>query len=152
MLLIVACTPEPQLVVRGAGKTIAVWNVENVTPFEDVRPDFGDLLSVRIIETVKETGTYDVVERDRLVLALEELHLGTSSLVDESTRLKLGRLVGAQLMIFGGYQVIANQMRLDLRLVEVETGRVLKASEKTVPAGNISAWLQAAGDAAKELF
>jgi curli biogenesis system outer membrane secretion channel CsgG len=93
-----------------------------------------------------------VVERERLLLALQELNLATTSLTDESTRLQIGRIVGAQLMIFGGYQVIVDKMRLDLRLVEVESGSILKAAEKTTSATDVSEWLRAAREAALELF
>jgi hypothetical protein len=82
---------------------------------------------------------------------LEELHLGSSALADEQTRLKLGKLVGARLMVFGGYQVFGGQMRIDLRLVEVETGKVLKAVHKIAPSGDMSGWLDAAGMAGGEL-
>lgn len=99
-----------------------------------------------------EKGKYSVVERERLLLALEELRLGTTSLVDESSRLELGRLVGAQLMVFGGYQIIGEMMRVDLRLVEVESGKVLKAVEKTTSAADLSGWLNATRKAAEELF
>ena len=117
----------------------------------DGRPDLGGLLSAKVIETLKEKTAYDVVERERLSLVLEEQNLGSSQLADESTRLRLGRLVGAQLMIFGGYQVIGGQMRLDIRLVEVETGKILKATERTVSAGDLTGWLNAAAEAAAEL-
>jgi curli biogenesis system outer membrane secretion channel CsgG len=112
----------------------------------------GELLSTKVIETFKETDLYTVVERERLLLVLEELNLGTTSLVDETTRLRIGKLVGAQLMVFGGYQVIEEQMRLDLRLVEVETGKIRKAAQKTVSSTDLPGWLNAAKETAAQLF
>jgi len=58
----------------------------------------------------------------------------------------------AQLMVFGGYQVIEEQMRLDLRLVEVETGRIRKAAQKTVSSTDLPGWLNAAKETAAQLF
>ena len=83
---------------------------------------------------------------------MEELKLGSSSLADEDTRLKLGRLSGARLMVFGGYQIIGSRMRLDLRLVEVETGKIIKAVQKVSPASDLPGWLNSARGAAEELF
>lgn len=54
-------------------------------------------------------------------------------------------------MVFGGYQSIGRQMRLDLRLVDVETGRVVKAVQRTTT-GDVTAWIEAAGEAAAELY
>ena len=65
-----------------------------------------------------------------MLLVLEELNLGTSGLISESTRLEIGRIIGARSMVFGSYIVINNIMRMDLRKVEVETGLVLKAISK----------------------
>ena len=147
---VAGCATKP--VSYKEGTTIAVWDIEDLSPMESGRPDLGQLLSAKVIETLNETGRQTVVERERLLLALEELGLGTTSLVDEATRLRIGRIVGARLMVFGAYQVIADKMRLDLRLVEVESGSILKAAEKITSAADLSEWLKAAGEASLELF
>ncbi len=147
---VASCATKP--VSYKEGTTVAAWDLENLSPMECGRPDLGELLSAKVIETFKETGNYTVVERERLLLVLEELGLGTTSLADETTRLRIGRIVGARLMVFGAYQVIADKMRLDLRLVEVETGSILKAAQKTTSAADLSGWLKAAREATTELF
>jgi len=139
---VASCAGRPMVVQKGA--TIAVWDFEDASPLVRAKPDLGEILSAKVIETLKGKEGLIVVERERLLLALEELHLGTTALVDETTRLELGKLVGAQLMIFGSYLFIGDVMRLDLRLVEVETGRIPKAVAKTVSSTDLSAWLNAA--------
>ncbi len=150
ILALFAGCATPRAVSPGGG-TIAVWDLEDLTPSESSRPDLGELLAGKAVETIKENTAFTVVERQRLLLALEELNLGTTSLVNEDTRLAIGKMVGAKLMVFGGYQVVLDQMRLDLRLVEVETGKILKAAQQTTGAG-IAAWLTAAQEATKALF
>jgi len=135
-----------------SSRVIAVWDLEDLSPFGIAGMDLGNLLSARIMETVQQAGGYAVVEREKLELALRELNLGSSSLADASTRLRIGRIAGARWMIFGAYQVVADQMRLDLRLVDVETGRIMKTAEKTAGGGDLSGWLKAAEAAAKELI
>lgn len=132
-------------------QTIAVWDLENLSPSGAVQMDLGNIISARIIEAVQQGG-YSTIEREKLEIALRELNLGSSSLADSSTRLRIGKITGAKWMIFGAYQVIADKMRLDLRLVDVETGRIVKTSEKTAAGGDLSGWLKAAEVAAKELF
>jgi curli biogenesis system outer membrane secretion channel CsgG len=105
-----------------------------------------------VIDALRKKENVTLVERERLVRILEELHLGTTAVVDEATRLKLGKMAGARWMVFGGYQVIADQMRLDLRLVEVETGRVRKAVQKKTVGAGITAWTEAARKAAEDLL
>src|SRR6185369_13491230 len=54
-----------------------------------------------------------------------ELKLGRSTLVDASTAAKVGKVVGASHLLTGSVTVAGGKMRLDARLVEVATGRVL---------------------------
>ena len=151
-LALTACAPTPHAVVSARGPVVAVWDLEDVGPLTKASPVLGELLSSEILETIKQKGTYTVVERERLQLVLEELKLGTTSLVDESTRLRLGKLVGATLMVFGGYQAIGDTVRLDVRLVEVESGRTIKAVFKTAPAANVPELLKAARAATADLM
>lgn len=150
VLLLYSCASAPVSDQRHV--TVAVWDIDNLTPSALDLPDLGELLSAEVIRTIQERGGYTVVERERLLLALEELHLGSASLADEGVRLRLGRISGARLMVFGAYQVIGDRMRLDLRLVDVETGRIRKAVQKTAAASDLSGWLKNAGEAAGELF
>jgi curli biogenesis system outer membrane secretion channel CsgG len=131
---------------------VAVWDLENLNPNEAIGTDMGELLAATVIEALKESDSFQVVERQRLILALEELNLGSSSLANEATRLRIGRIVGARFMVFGGYFVLGDLMRLDLRLVEVETGSIVKAAQKTAAAGDLNGWLTAARKAAEELI
>jgi curli biogenesis system outer membrane secretion channel CsgG len=144
-----SCASKPDLKDREI--TLAVWDLDDLSPSSTVRPPLGEIFSSQIIEALKKKGDYTVVERERLLLALEELRLGTTKLVDETTRLKLGKMIGARFMVFGGYQIIGNQMRIDLRMVEVETGKVKRAVEKTTSSTDLQDWIDAAKKAAQEL-
>jgi curli biogenesis system outer membrane secretion channel CsgG len=126
-----------------------VWDLEDLSPSVE-QAGLGEILAGPVIEALQGRG-YRVVERQRLLALLEELHLGSTALVDESTRLRLGRICGARWMVFGGFQTIGGQVRMDLRLVEVETGKVLKAAQRTVPSGSLPQELEAAGAAARDL-
>ena len=148
LLMLPSCATGP--VRNEPGRGMAVWDLENLSPGGS-RLDIGELLSAQVVAEIKKRNDYTLVERTRLVRVLEELRLGSSSLADEQARLRVGKLVGARLMVFGGYMLIGTTMRIDLRLVEVETGKVLKAVQKTALSNDISGWLDAAGKAAAEL-
>ncbi len=152
VLLLILCGCAAQQPQIQQGKVIAIWDIEDLSPAGSPFPDMGELLSAGVIQTFKETDTYTVVERQRLLLALEELNLGTTEIADESTRLRLGKLIGAKFMVFGAYIVIENTMRLDLRLVSVETGAILKTASRVIPAGDLAVWLENTRDAAEELL
>lgn len=134
------------------GASVAVWDLEYLSPEPNAHQDVSEILSAKVIETFKESGRYEIVERERLLLVLEELNIGTSSIVDESTRLRIGRIVGAKYMVFGTYFVMSESMRIDLRLVEVETGSVVKTTQRTTKITDPIEWMNLAGEASRDLF
>jgi len=63
---------------------------------------------------------------------VEELHLNETDMVNPSTALKLGRILGAKILVFGGYSSITrDDFRIDVRLIATETGETLVAEEET---------------------
>ena len=153
-LVIIFCTGFGTVLpkIAGADGTIAIWDLEDLTPVPSAATDMGEILSAKVIETFEGSGNYKVVERQRLLLVLEELNLGSTELTSDSTRLRIGRLIGARLMVFGSYIIINDKMRMDLRKIEVETGLVLKAISKTASGSDLTEWLRIAQEAAKELL
>lgn len=134
----------------GAGSVVAVWDLEDlsITPHPALT-DMQEFLTAQVIETLRDTGGYQLVERQKLLLALEELHLGSSNLASDSSRLRVGQIIGAQLMVFGGYQLIGEQLRIDLRMIEVESGVVVKTAEQTTTAavgGGIALFASSSSD------
>ena len=131
-------------------EALAVWELEDTSPIGVSQPDLAEFISARVLETLKTRGV-KVVERQKLLSVLKELSLGQSELADPATRLRIGRLSGAKKMVFGSYQVIGGSMRIDLRLVDVETGRVLTTAKRIVEGSNLNEWLAAAEEAAQDL-
>jgi curli biogenesis system outer membrane secretion channel CsgG len=134
------------------GSSVAVWDFEYLGPEPNAHQNLSEVLSAKVIETFEESGRYEIVEREQLLLALEELQIGSSSLADESTRLRIGRIVGAKYMVFGTYFVLNESMRIDLRLVEVETGSVVRAAQKTTNTSDPIEWINLAEEASRNLF
>jgi len=67
-----------------------------------------------------------VVERGRIRDLLAELELDASGRVDASTAAEVGKLVGARYMIFGSFIDWYGDFRLNARIVNVETGEIVK--------------------------
>jgi len=149
MLLLFGCMAAP--VINDKGAAVAVWDLKDLSPGGYLGPEIGEIFSSKVIQAAKEAGRYEVVERQRLILALEELRLGVS-LADEDTRLTVGKIVGARFMIFGSYQVFQEKMRIDLKFVDVQSGRVLNSVGTILPHGNLEEWLVATKRLADELL
>jgi TolB-like protein len=72
-----------------------------------------------------------VVERSRLNEVLAELQLHRSQFIDEGTAQQLGQGLGATHVVVGSLTAAMDGMRIDARLVEVETGAVVFAAQAT---------------------
>jgi TolB-like protein len=132
--------------------SVAVFDFENLSPLDADDPDIAGLLTAKAIETIDEAGKYDVVERQQLTTVLEELNLGSSAVADRQSQLKLGAITGARLMVFGTFQLIEKRLRLDIRLVDVQSGRVVNAVSHVAPEPDLPGWLAAVARTTTELF
>jgi TolB-like protein len=128
---------------------IAVWDFENLSP--DDRSDFGEILTTQLCEVLARSSLYTLVERSRLRHLLEEQGVGSSSLADTDYALRLGKLSGARLMVFGSYLIIGQLLRIDIRLVEVETGKILKAFKKEGRSQDLHGGMEAISTIAENL-
>lgn len=70
-------------------------------------------------------GGATLVERQQLQAVMTELELGHKAVVDKDTAARLGKLVGAEYLVLGSYFELAGTLRVDARLVRVETGEVV---------------------------
>lgn len=137
----------------GPSSVVAIWDLEDLSVTSNpALTEIQAYFTAKIIETFAETGGYSVIERQNLLLVLEELNLGSTALSSDSSRLAVGQIIGAQLMVFGAYQLLGEQLRLDLRLVEVESGVIIKTAAETSTAADIAGWIKAVENAAKALL
>jgi curli biogenesis system outer membrane secretion channel CsgG len=84
-------------------------------------------LAQMLISDISTEGAVQIVERARLQEILAELKLGKSEHIDPATANKLGKLLGARFLVMGGYFEMMGNLRVDARIVEVETGRVVRS-------------------------
>lgn len=84
-------------------------------------------LAQMLISDLSDGESYQIVERDRLQEILDELKLNQSKKIDKKTANKIGKLLGARFMVLGGYFDLMGTLRVDARIVEVETGKVVKS-------------------------
>lgn len=84
-------------------------------------------LQEMLITELSQNTAMRLVERGDLQALLREQELATEGRVDASTAAAIGRLVGARYMVMGSFVDIFQQVRMDARVVDVETGELLQA-------------------------
>jgi curli biogenesis system outer membrane secretion channel CsgG len=67
-----------------------------------------------------------VVDRSQIKSLLAEQDLGATGRADANTAAKIGKIVGAKYVVLGGFIDLNGDMRLDARIVNVETTEIVK--------------------------
>ena len=115
--------------------TIAVLYFDYGGKKTDLEP-LREGLAQMLISDLAELGEIRVVERARLNALLEEQKLGASGKVDAATAARIGKLLGARELVLGSYFDLAGALRIDARVVEVETGKIVRSVGVNGPAGD----------------
>lgn len=109
-------------------KTIAISYFDNSSgdaKYNALSKGIADML---ITDLSKVKGV-TIVEREKLEKLIQEIKLGQSKYFDQSTAQKLGKGLGAQNILTGSFYVLDNVVRLDARLIDVQTGGVIFAEQ-----------------------
>ncbi|MEO8562372.1 MAG: CsgG/HfaB family protein [bacterium] len=119
--------PCESIVAQAAKPTVAIMYFNNNVFTKDARdydglskgvPDF-------LITEMSANSGIRVIERDQVQKLIDEQRLVGAGQVDRETAVKVGKLLGAQHMIFGGFMADPKgNFRIDARAVNVETGAI----------------------------
>lgn len=113
--------------------TLAVLDFENNSFFNpEVYHPLSKGLAEMMITEMNQVQSIRVVERRKLRSLFDELKLSQSGVITEESSVQVGKMLGVQHLVFGGYMVtLGEKIRIDVRVVEVETGLTIKAGEVT---------------------
>lgn len=122
----------PPTARAGKSPTVAILSLHNRSA--DIRlaameHGFADILQANL----GALSDVQLVERQEIARILEEQQLAKSGLADTQTAVKLGKLLGAQRLVFGSFFEAGQNLRIELRLADTETGSVLEAESSFGP-------------------
>ncbi len=121
-----------------APTTLAILPFENnsITDPDKYAP-LGKGLAAMLITDLKKTGTsLKLIERSKIQAIIKEIALGQTGSVDQSTAMKAGKILGAQSIAFGSFMVLGKDVRIDTRIVNVETSELIMAEAISGNANN----------------
>lgn len=132
--------------------TVAVMDLTGMILGEDAANSaaLGKAVSVMLITEMQGRPGLRMVERQELRKLIEEQALAVSGMVDDDTAIEIGQLLGAGYMVWGGATLVGPTLRLDLRMVDVETGEVEPVLKLSDPPEELLDMLVRAGDAFTE--
>lgn len=96
---------------------------------------FGQFLAEELTTQlfVATPGRFEVVERRQLQRVLQEHRLSASGLLDASTIASLGKILGIEALITGSIADLGPEVKINARLIAVESARVFAVAATNVP-------------------
>lgn len=113
-----------------AATTVSVLYFDN----DSGDPSFATLgkgLADMMITDLSNVPGIQVVEREKLEAVLSELKLQRTRYFDPKTAQKIGKGLAAEYVVTGSFVSVAPMMRLDVRMIRITTGEIVKAQQVT---------------------
>ena len=112
---------------------IAVFPFSNGGSYGQGKEDFDALergIAGMMISELAQNPAARVVERQEIQRIIDEQNLVGQNRVDPQTAAKVGKLVGARYVVAGTFIDFYGDFRVDVRLVNVETGEIVKTESE----------------------
>lgn len=122
--------PRPAPTPDSARKTVAVLNFDNNSGDTIYNP-LGKGIADMMISDLSSVPEIQLVERQHLADLTHEMEMQHSHFFDQSTAAQAGKLVGAQYVVAGAIMALDPKVRLDTRVIQVQTGEIVKTAEVT---------------------
>lgn len=104
---------------------VAIISFDNSSGKESEYGDLGGPLRDMLTTDLKDVKNLTMVDRQALEKILTEQNLNNSKSFDQATATKLGKLLGAEIIITGTYFEFYGSLRVDAKFINVETGEIL---------------------------
>ncbi|MEJ2055852.1 MAG: PEGA domain-containing protein, partial [Calditrichaceae bacterium] len=89
-----------------------------------IDPSETGVLSNRLRSLLVNIGNFEVVERSRMEEVLSEQGLQQSGCTSDECVVEVGKLLGVQKMLAGSFGKFGNVYTLELRIIDVQTGKI----------------------------
>lgn len=141
-----------QLSARMAGAEITKIAIVEFPDINGFQSALGQFIAEELITqfSLVEIGKFDIVERRQLARVLAEQDLTDSSLFDAESIASIGKILGIEAIVTGSIADLGSGVKINARVISVETARVFAAASVKIPKDDIVTDLmrQSAGGAA----
>ncbi len=104
--------------------TLAIVDFEGI----GVSAQEARVLTNRLGTQMVQIGRYQVIERGQMEQILQEQDFQLTGCISNECAVEIGQLIGAQQMLAGSFGKLGTAYTIDMRIIDVETGRILKTT------------------------
>ncbi len=129
-------------------RTVSVMYFDNTTKNADYEW-FKKGLADMVITDLSQSSKIKVVERENLEKVIKEQQLQLAGVVSDKDAVELGELLQAKTLIYGSFVIQGDQIRIDAKITDVESGKIEKSMKVEGKTSDIFALQQ---DFSRRLF
>ena len=89
-------------------------------------------LSDRLRIEIFNTGSYEMLEREKMTKILEEMEFQLSGCTSDECAVEVGRLVGVTNILVGSIGKVGEYYTVSARIIDVETGKIIKTATEDI--------------------
>lgn len=93
----------------------------------------GAVASSILVTELKKTGEFDIIDRENIDKALEEMEMSMTGLVDPEQAVEVGKMAAANIFLSGNISATETTYIINVQMTEVETGEVILAETVEFP-------------------
>jgi len=109
-------------------KTVAVLYFDNNTGARDY-DNLGRGMASMMITDLSAVKDIQLVEREHMQDVLKEQEAQHTKYYDQSTAVQTGKLLGAEYIVTGAFVSVQPSMRIDTRVIRVQSGEIVKTAK-----------------------
>jgi TolB-like protein len=121
-------TDNVQVVIAGKKVNIGILEIQPLND-EAENARLGKVFTEILTTSFVSSEAFKIIEREQLNKVLSEIELTQSGIIDTSSAKMLGTMVGADAIVVGSITKLGDDLRLDIRIVDVDSGFILTAEK-----------------------
>lgn len=95
--------------------------------------NLGKYISEELTTRLYRTGKFEVIERQLLDKIVQEQKISLSGMVDESSAVELGRILGVDAIATGTIGDLGTSVKVNARLISAESGKLFSVASVEIP-------------------
>jgi TolB-like protein len=116
--------------IKKREQKIKIGIIEFQSLNEEAKQDtLGKVFSEVLTTSFVNSEAFKIIEREHIEKVVKELQLTQSGIIDLSSVKQIGKMVGADAILTGSVIKFGNDVRVDARIIEVESGIILTAEK-----------------------
>jgi|GEM_PF-5275399 TolB-like protein len=119
---------KPKIIIKGEKVKIGILEFQSLNE-EAKKDNLGKIISEMLTTSFVNSEAFKIIEREQLQKIIKEFKLSQSGIIDTSHAKQIGKMAGADAIVTGSVTKIGNDLRLDARIIDVESGIILTAEK-----------------------